>query len=73
VKREFEACLRCGILAAGFARVRCDGCAVEHLVPFPQRRGGRRQLLHERRVRGVTAPAEAAAPTSRTRLLLPAS
>jgi hypothetical protein len=34
VKREFEAYLRCGILAHGFARVRCDGCAFERLVPF---------------------------------------
>ena len=34
VKREFEAFLRCGILAHGFARVRCEGCAFERLVPF---------------------------------------
>jgi Transposase zinc-binding domain len=34
VKREFEAYLRCGILTHGFARVRCEGCAFEHLVPF---------------------------------------
>jgi len=34
VKREFEAYLRCGILDHGFARVRCAGCAYEHLVPF---------------------------------------
>ena len=33
-KREFEAYLRCGILAHGFARVRCEGCAFERLVPF---------------------------------------
>jgi len=34
VKREFEAYLRCGVLAHGFARVRCDGCTFERLVPF---------------------------------------
>jgi hypothetical protein len=34
VKREFEANLRCGILAHGFARVRCAGCALERFVPF---------------------------------------
>src|SRR5207244_8340258 len=26
--------LRCGVLAHGFARVRCGGCAFERLVPF---------------------------------------
>jgi len=31
---HFRACLRCGILAHGFARVRCDGCATERLVAF---------------------------------------
>ena len=41
VKREFEAYLRCGILAHEFARVRCEGCAFEHLVPFS---GGARGL-----------------------------
>jgi transposase-like zinc-binding protein len=34
IKREFEAYLRCGILAHGFARVRCESCAFERLVPF---------------------------------------
>jgi hypothetical protein len=34
VRREFEAYLRCGILGHGFARVRCEGCAFERLVPF---------------------------------------
>jgi hypothetical protein len=53
VKREFEAYLRCGILAHGFARVRCDGCAFEHLVPFSCKGrgfcpscGGRRMTAH---------------------------
>ena len=34
IEREFRAFLRCGVLAHGFARVRCDGCAFERLVPF---------------------------------------
>ena len=53
VKREFEAYLRCGILAHGFARVRCDSCAFEHLVPFSCKGrgfcpscGGRRMTAH---------------------------
>ena len=53
VKREFEAYLRCGILAHGFARVRCDGCAFEHLMPFSCKGrgfcpscGGRRMAAH---------------------------
>jgi Transposase zinc-binding domain len=31
---EFEAFLRCGSLAGGFARFRCDGCGLDRLVPF---------------------------------------
>ncbi|PYM54813.1 MAG: IS91 family transposase, partial [Candidatus Rokuibacteriota bacterium] len=53
VKREFEAFLRCGIPAHGFARVRCDGCAFERLVPFSCKGrgfcpscGGRRMTEH---------------------------
>ena len=34
VPQEFEAYLRCGILAHGFARVRCADCAFERRVPF---------------------------------------
>jgi hypothetical protein len=34
VRHEFERYLRCGVLAHGFARVRCDGCTFERLVPF---------------------------------------
>jgi hypothetical protein len=34
IEREFEAYLRCGILAHGFARVRCTRCPFERLVPF---------------------------------------
>ena len=34
VEAEFRAFLGCGLLTRGFARVRCDGCAFERLVPF---------------------------------------
>src|SRR5712691_7287693 len=34
VEREFREFLTCGVLAHGFARLRCGVCAVERLVPF---------------------------------------
>ncbi len=34
VVKEFRKFLRCGVLAHGFARVRCGDCAFERLVPF---------------------------------------
>jgi hypothetical protein len=34
VADDFRAYLRCGILAHGFARIRCDACAAERLVAF---------------------------------------
>ncbi len=34
VEREFRDFLTCGVLAHGFARLRCDTCAFERLVPF---------------------------------------
>jgi len=34
VAAEFRDFLGCGVLARGFARVRCPGCAFERLVPF---------------------------------------
>jgi len=33
-RREFRALLRCGCLAGGFARFRCDDCGLDRLVPF---------------------------------------
>ncbi|MBI4546018.1 MAG: transposase zinc-binding domain-containing protein [Gemmatimonadetes bacterium] len=32
VENDFRAYLRCGLLAHGFARARCDGCGIERLV-----------------------------------------
>ena len=34
IAREFREFLTCGVLAHGFARVRCGNCALERLVPF---------------------------------------
>ena len=34
VEHEFRDFLTCGVLAHGFARVRCDTCAFERLLPF---------------------------------------
>jgi hypothetical protein len=34
VEDDFRAYLRCGILAHGFARIRCDACAAQRLVAF---------------------------------------
>ena len=34
VEHEFRDFLTCGVLTHGFARVRCDTCAFERLLPF---------------------------------------
>jgi hypothetical protein len=34
VEQEFREFLTCGVLAHGFARLRCTDCALERLVPF---------------------------------------
>jgi len=34
IAREYRKFLTCGVLAHGFARVRCERCALERLVPF---------------------------------------
>ena len=34
IAREFREFLTCGVLAHGFARVRCERCAFGHLLPF---------------------------------------
>lgn len=40
VEREFREFLTCGALGRGFARVRCEACAFERLVPFSCKRRG---------------------------------
>ena len=37
---ELRAFLRCGVLAHGFLRLRCDDCKLERLVPFSCKRRG---------------------------------
>ena len=34
IAQEFREFLTCGVLAHGFARVRCEQCAFERMVPF---------------------------------------
>ena len=34
VKDEFREFLTCGVLAEGFARFQCEGCGLNHLLPF---------------------------------------
>jgi len=34
VERELRRFVSCGALASGFARLRCEGCHHERLVPF---------------------------------------
>jgi hypothetical protein len=34
VEEELREFLTCGILAHGFARLKCDGCGREHLLPL---------------------------------------
>jgi hypothetical protein len=51
IAREFREFLTCGVLAHGFARVRCEHCALERFVPFAldvlrcPRCAGRMQLI----------------------------
>ena len=40
VKDEFATYLDCGILAKGFLRLRCEGCARDTLVAFSCKRRG---------------------------------
>jgi len=40
VRAEFEAYLRCGILAHGFLRLQCGDCQTEHIVAFSCKKRG---------------------------------
>lgn len=40
VLKEFDAYLKCGILAFGFLRLVCQGCDEEHVVPFSCKKRG---------------------------------
>ena len=57
VRREFEAFLRCGVLSYGFARVYCQSCKYDRLVPFSCKRRGFLRIVpsssHERDSRAI--------------------
>ena len=40
VKKEFEAFLKCGLLAHGFLRLQCEACKQEKLVAFSCKKRG---------------------------------
>src|SRR5882724_7722066 len=68
VEKELREFLTCGVLARGFARVRCGDCAYERLVPFsckgrgfcPSCGGRRDRAGRAPRGRGAAARARAA-------------
>ena len=55
VERDFRAYLRCGILAHGFARARCDACGDERLVAFSCKGRGICPSCNTRRMAEVAA------------------
>ena len=56
VEREFREFLLCGVFEAGVARVQCEGCAREHLVPHQFQR----LMLHLARLAPIDqAPGQA--------------
>ena len=50
VERDFQAYLRCGILAHGFARARCSGCGYDFVVAFSCRSRGACPSCNARRM-----------------------
>ena len=55
VERDFRAYLRCGILAHGFARIRCDACGHERLLAFSCKGRGVCPSCNARRMAEVAA------------------
>ena len=55
VEKDFRAYLRCGILAHGFARVRCEDCGHERLIPFSCKGRGLCPSCNTRRMAEVAA------------------
>lgn len=55
VEQEFRAYLRCGILACGFARARCDDCGHERLIAFSCKGRGICPSCNTRRMAEVAA------------------
>jgi len=61
IEREFRKFLTCGILAHGFVRLRCEGCALGRLVRgLPRVAGYRQSALRLIHVRGSLGLAKAA-------------
>jgi hypothetical protein len=55
IERTFERYLECGLLCAGFARVRCDGCGFERLVAFSCKTRGICPSCNARRMHDTAA------------------
>ena len=55
VERDLRAYLRCGILAHGFARARCDDCGHERLIPFSCKARGVCPSCNTRRMAEIAA------------------
>ncbi|MCJ7796826.1 MAG: transposase, partial [Thermoleophilia bacterium] len=55
IERDFRAYLRCGILAHGFARARCDDCGHERLIAFSCKGRGVCPSCNARRMAEVAA------------------
>ncbi len=55
VEKDFRAYLRCGILAHGFARARCEDCGHERLIPFSCKGRGLCPSCNTRRMAEVAA------------------
>ena len=55
VEQDFRAYLKCGILAHGFARARCEDCGHERLIPFSCKGRGICPSCNTRRMAEVAA------------------
>jgi hypothetical protein len=55
VEKDFRAYLKCGILAHGFARARCEDCGHERLIPFSCKGRGICPSCNTRRMAEVAA------------------
>ena len=77
VKDEFDVCLKCGILAHGFLRLRCDECGHDTLMAFSCKRRGFCRSCGARRIAQTVAhlvdPVIPRLPVRRWLLSLPIS
>ncbi len=63
VEKELRSHLRCGVLEAGFARFRCDGCGLDRLVAFSCKGRGFCPSCGGRRMAALAAHLEGAVLT----------